>query len=210
MQSQYTGSLARSCAVCGKTFYVRPSARKFRSASFCTLDCYWHRPKPSVEDVFWSHVDRASIDGCWPWTGTQSRGYGQFRLQRRNYRATRIAYELVAGPIPDDLLVLHTCDNPPCVRNDDEGVYEVNGIIRPRWGHLWLGTDADNAADKVAKGRQTIGSANGGARLTEPMVREIRLMRQSGLSAAKIAARLSVPMGTVNNVLYKDVWRHVQ
>jgi hypothetical protein len=41
------------------------------------------------------------------------------------------------GPIPDGMLVLHTCDNPPCVNPD----------------HLYLGTWKDNMQDRIKRGR---------------------------------------------------------
>ena len=41
------------------------------------------------------------------------------------------------GPIPDGLLVLHSCDNPSCVNPD----------------HLRVGTQAENIQDRDAKGR---------------------------------------------------------
>ena len=37
----------------------------------------------------------------------------------------------------DDLIVMHLCDNPPCYR----------------YSHLIVGTNADNTADMIAKGR---------------------------------------------------------
>lgn len=88
---------------------------------------------------FWACADCAGA-GCWEWSGLRSaRGYGRFGHDSR--RAHRIAWELTFGPVPDGLLVCHTCDNPPCIRPE----------------HLFLGTDADNARDMVAKGRGRYG-----------------------------------------------------
>jgi hypothetical protein len=85
---------------------------------------------------FWSLVNKSET-GCWLWTAARSKsGYGSFAGRR----AHRVAHEFALGPIPPGLHVLHTCDVPACVRPD----------------HLWLGTHADNMADKVAKGRQRI------------------------------------------------------
>ena len=69
--------------------------------------------------------------------------------------AHRMAWELEHGPIPGDLWVLHRCDNPPCVRLD----------------HLFLGTHADNMADKVAKGRQARGDDHYSRRHPERLAR---------------------------------------
>ncbi len=70
----------------------------------------------------------------------------------------RAAWEVTHWPIPDGLFVLHRCDNPPCC--DPE--------------HLFLGTDADNTADKVAKGRQARGLALPHTKLSDAQVAEIR------------------------------------
>lgn len=98
---------------------------------------------------FNAKIDRsAGEDGCWPWCAScNDEGYGNFWLGGRSAKAHRVAYRLHKGPVPDELLVMHSCDNPPC--------------CNPR--HLSLGTDLDNAADKYAKSRanHATGERNG-------------------------------------------------
>jgi len=54
------------------------------------------------------------------WTGTCiSNGYGTIKITdrprtQREQLVHRMMWIAVNGPIPDDLLVLHHCDNPPC------------------------------------------------------------------------------------------------
>ena len=80
--------------------------------------------------------------GCWIWCASSARGgYGQFNTSkddgRKWYRAHRFSYEAYKGKIPDGYVVMHVCDTPACVNPD----------------HLKVGTQADNIADRDAKGR---------------------------------------------------------
>lgn len=71
-------------------------------------------PLLSEADIarFWSKVEKS--EGCWFWTGRLTpKGYGTFSFGRKpnahRTQAHRLAYELVAGPIPQDLHIDHTC-----------------------------------------------------------------------------------------------------
>lgn len=76
--------------------------------------------------------------GCWLWLARVSpNGYGSTNVDGRDTGAHRASYLAFNGPIPSGLHVLHRCDVPLCVNPD----------------HLWLGTNADNVRDMVAKGR---------------------------------------------------------
>jgi hypothetical protein len=95
------------------------------------------------EERFREKVDSsAGPDACWPWTaaihGRRNSKYGSFSISPTNIQqAHRVAWELAKGPIPDDMNVLHSCDNGLC--------------CNPK--HLFLGSQADNVHDMVAKGR---------------------------------------------------------
>lgn len=84
---------------------------------------------------FWVKVEKSA--GCWLWRGARGpRGYGHFKIQQIE-RAHRVAFAIANGPIPADMFVLHRCDVPTCVNP----------------AHLFLGTQADNMADRDRKGR---------------------------------------------------------
>lgn len=102
------------------------------------------------EQDFWESL--TPVDGCLEWNHSMfHNGYGHVILNRRHWRAHRLAYFLTRGEIPEGLLVLHECDNRACCNPD----------------HLFLGTHQDNTDDMVAKGRQAIGERSGSARHPE-------------------------------------------
>jgi len=86
-------------------------------------------------ELFWKKVEK-SDKGCWLWHGKPNAdGYGLYT--RHGLLAHRMAYILTHGPIPGNLLVLHSCDVRHCVRPD----------------HLRLGTHQDNMEDMRKRGR---------------------------------------------------------
>lgn len=118
----------------------------------------------AVVERFWAKVDRSGgLFECWPWTAARFHdaagvpNYGMFAFRGRVWKASRVAWVLTHGEIPDGLTVCHTCDNPPCVNP----------------AHLWLGTLTQNRRDSIAKGRHAHGTRVGGSKLTEGDVWDI-------------------------------------
>lgn len=151
------------------------------------------RPR-SGPDQFWARVDQsAGDDGCWPWTGCATRGYGILNYRGRKERAHRIAWTLANSPIPPDMIVCHKCDNPPCCNP----------------GHLFLGTHADNAIDMSEKERGNLkrGIRNPNARLTPGAVIEMRRLYAAGSTTCSALARAyGVDRKTVSAVLRGRTW----
>jgi hypothetical protein len=98
-------------------------------------------------------------------------------------------------PVPRDLHVCHTCDNPGCVNP---------------W-HLFLGTDKDNALDKIQKGRQPRGEDSPRSKLTEDQVREILSLKtnERGL-ATRVANTFGVSRRTVGFIWSGATWKHLR
>lgn len=85
-------------------------------------------------------------NGCMLWAGNyDGDGYGRVSFCGRTLRAHRVAWEFKHGYIPDDLWVLHTCDEPLCINVD----------------HLFLGDHQDNMNDMKSKRRARHGDWNG-------------------------------------------------
>ncbi len=140
-------------------------------------------------DRFWTKGGKTAT--CWDWTGLRSHaGYGHFRFRGGIRRAHRVAWELTRGPIPDGLCVLHSCDNPSCVRPD----------------HLFLGTNADNIRDKTVKGRAAKGEINGNAKLTAEQVRAIRSDKRL---EREIAADFGIVRSHVRAIKAREKWAHL-
>lgn len=156
-----------------------------------------------VEMRFWSKVRVG--DGCWEWTAdtggnrrADGKKYGYFCVGGKMRRAHRVAWEMERGPIPPGLHVLHSCDNPACVRP----------------GHLWVGTHRQNMDDRSAKGRIPRGVALRGtqhhaAKLDESKVQEIRARAATGETHTAIAASFGVTRPTVSDVIQGRAWTHV-
>lgn len=146
---------------------------------------------------FFAKTRRDERTGCLEWTGSRSRkGYGQFWMNGRNETAPRAAWILQYGSVPAGLHVLHACDNPPCVE------------VGP--GHLFTGTNLDNARDRDRKGRGIaslrFGASNGQARLSPEVVATLRAKRLEGASYAALGREFGVHETTAMRACRGESW----
>jgi len=136
--------------------------------------------------LFWGNVNPCE-SGCWEWQGYKSAdGYGQTRCSGRVCSAHRLMYQIALGPIPDNLLVMHKCDNRGCVNPS----------------HLILGTIADNIKDAAQKNRMV-------HKLTFEQVREIRRLNLEGFNQVELAKMYQINQGNISRIISRKRRPHV-
>lgn len=138
-----------------------------------------------MDSTFWNRVKRGPQ--CWEWQGVKSRlGYG--KLSR--HLAHRISWQLAHGAIAEGMCVLHKCDNRACVNP----------------AHLFLGTQSDNMADMVRKGRSTYGERNPQAKLNRRKVNEVRGLRKLGHTYNYIAQKYDMSISRIACICTEKGW----
>jgi hypothetical protein len=147
----------------------------------------------SAQDRFWEKVIKS--DGCWEWTSaTWGSGYGFFWVGgvKRNEYAHRLSWEWANWqPVPEGMVVMHSCDNKKCVNP----------------AHLSIGTNQDNKADSVRKRRHAFGERNGGGgKLTRSDADAIRASK-GVLRRKELATRYGVHEGTIKSIWSGRTWR---
>lgn len=145
---------------------------------------------------FWSKVSIKSLADCWEWIAGKDRdGYGKFKVGGVDRIAHRLIWESFYGEIPHGLNVCHHCDNPGCVNPE----------------HLFVGTHADNAADRGSKNRQAKGEqcASNVILTADEVVRIREEYSNGGISQTVLGEKYGVARTTVGNIVRRENWAHV-
>lgn len=146
-----------------------------------------------LEKRFWLKVAKGEDNFCWEWQGARLKSnYGWVSTPIGNRAASRVAAYLsgILSNLESSLCVLHRCDNPPCCNP----------------AHLFTGTNADNVADRVAKGRTSSrpshGQANGASKLTDAQTKQIRDMYKSeNYSQSQLAKMFGVQQPHISRIV---------
>ncbi len=176
----YQPTIQFSCIECGdeKTVARKLCRRCYNRAR--VANCLGKYALLGPTDVFEGRFDKTN--GCWEWKGTRNGyGYGIFLLPgEKPVRAHRYSYQFYVGLIPDDKVIMHTCDNPPCVNP----------------AHLRIGTKAENNADAARKNRTNRGLQHWNGRLSDA---DVAAIRASNEPKPVLAKRYGVH--------YSHIWR---
>lgn len=115
------------------------------------------------------------------------RGYGKITNpgSPSNY-AHRLSYVMHNGPIPLGMFVCHRCDVRHCVRPD----------------HRFLGTNADNMADKARKSR----ARGGGGKITAEQAEDVKRRVAAGARQIDLARELGLSRAQVSRIISGKRW----
>lgn len=133
-------------------------------------------------------------DSCWVWTkGKLAGGYGQVVVNKQKWTAHRLFYTAYNGPIPNGLLVCHTCDNPSCVNPE----------------HLYCGTHKDNNRDTYTRNRMPLrygDRATNVAKLTKEAAIEIKY---SSLTSKELQQKHQVHQSQISRIRAGKTWKNI-
>lgn len=147
--------------------------------------------KKTTEERFFEKIEKKD---CWEWTAKRDRqDYGILKVDGKNRKAHRVSWVIHFGNIPENMCVLHKCDNTCCVNPE----------------HLFLGTVGDNNKDRELKGRggQLKGEEQGLSKLTEKQVLEIRdRYEKEDISQEQLGIEYGVSQGHIGYIIRKEKW----
>jgi hypothetical protein len=149
---------------------------------------------------FWNYVDKSNGDEfCWPWLRAINKsGYGSVWINKKSKTASRVAYELSFGKIPEGEgyhgnVVMHTCDNRFC--------------CNPK--HLILGTQKENNKDRDNKNRiknRKKGEENHHSRFTKNEVLQIKKYLKMGKSLKSVSEIFGCSKSAIAHIRHGRVW----
>lgn len=152
------------------------------------------RARGKAKKIEW----RVTGSGCWECTSHKISDNGYPVISRsprrfgfRGMNLHRYLYEQLFGCVDLRTVIRHNCDNKLCINPE----------------HLLAGTQAENIADKVIRGRTAHGETHGCSKLNEQQVNFIRVNPQ--ISQRRMADMLNVSQSLIGMIRTNRIWRHL-
>lgn len=122
--------------------------------------------------------------GCHIVTSHARTQYGYVKIWRdgKTQQLHRYIYEQNHGEIPNELVVMHSCDNRDCINIE----------------HLSLGTQKDNIQDMIRKGRRSPKACNPKKDIIPNNLKIIR--KEKGLTIAELSEQTGVSKGHISSM----------
>lgn len=142
-------------------------------------------------------IVRLPFSGCWIFMGaTSDFGHGLLGTAGRGAglsRAHRVSYEHVNGPVPQGLLVRHSCDVPCCVNPD----------------HLEVGTQQDNVDDMMGRGRHkvVIKPRLTYNKLTRKEAEHAQMLLMLGYTRREVSAQVGLTVKSIARIERGETWQ---
>ena len=171
--------MLKECRYCKKEF-----RKRLLSDVHCSLRCRL------------LHYSFQNDKGCWVWyRGKDWDGYGIISINDKSDKAHRISYKTFVEDFPENLQVLHKCDNPSCINPD----------------HLFLGSNKDNMHDKIKKGRDRVrGEQSVISKLNDVQVRKLREDFKNGIKYSQLGPKYGITPEQASNIVRRKVWKHLE
>ena len=139
--------------------------------------------------------------GCWEYRGPKfANGYGQVKINGIPTLIHRVSYEHNVGPIPEGLVIRHTCDNPPC--------------MNPK--HLIPGTSAQNNQDRQDRGRTARGNKGRGlftdteALAIRNEISSVEGQRGMGKMISRMSTEYGASESAIQRLWLRNTYAHVE
>lgn len=156
-----------------------------------------------------SHLERilnkcTKVGDCLIWKGAVTRGrngYGRIRIKRKGWCVHRVVWTITKGLIPDNRVILHSCDTPLCCNVE----------------HMVIGTQLDNVKDMIKKNRDRKnaprGERAGNTKITEAdaiwIVKNHKRF-DPVFGTTPMAKTLGIGVAQVSRIASGKRWAHVQ
>ncbi len=147
-----------------------------------------------ADKATWVEAAMAAHPGtCWEYPWSSSPRYSNISHMGRKVSAHRLICEMAHGKPSQNQVVRHSCDNAKC--------------CNPH--HLSWGSQAENIADAMERGRFALGEAHGRSKLTPAQVAAIRRLHCAGEAMNEIARGFGISRPCVKQIVTRRTWAHV-